>query len=111
MLKLYVDSSVIVKRYIIEAGTELIDEIFDKAEESRLNLSLSTWNIGETLGALDEKRRRGRLSEKDFSESLRKFVEELFEFLKTESHQRTPRVSINACRLMGADTHSACLRS
>jgi predicted nucleic acid-binding protein len=50
MLRLYLDSSVTVKRYVGEAGTELVDEIFDRAEQSKLNLSLSAWNIGETLG-------------------------------------------------------------
>jgi hypothetical protein len=82
MLKLYLDSSVIIKRYVCEAGTELVDEIFDRAEQSKLNLSLSAWNIGETLGVLDEKRRRQWISETEFSDCLKKLVEELLKFLR-----------------------------
>jgi predicted nucleic acid-binding protein len=82
MLKLYLDSSVIIKRYVSEAGTELVDEIFDRAEQSKLNLSLSAWNIGETLGVLDEKRAREWISETEFSDCLKKLVEELLKFLR-----------------------------
>ena len=36
MLKLYLDTSAILKRYVNEPGTEMADEIFDKAETGEL---------------------------------------------------------------------------
>ena len=54
MLKLYLDTSTIVKRYVAEPGTETVDAIFDKAETGELTIALSLWNIGEALGVLDE---------------------------------------------------------
>jgi predicted nucleic acid-binding protein len=54
LLKLYLDSSVMLKRYLSEPGTETIDMIFDKAETGELAVTVSLWNIGEALGILDE---------------------------------------------------------
>ena len=68
MLKLYLDTSAIVKRYVAEPGTETVDAIFDKAETGELTIALSLWNIGETLGVLDERRRRGWLTRKNSNE-------------------------------------------
>nr|MDO8098765.1 type II toxin-antitoxin system VapC family toxin [Candidatus Njordarchaeota archaeon] len=90
MIELYVDSSVIVKRYVVEPGTEIVDEVFGNAEESKLSLTLSSWNIGETLGVLDGKRRRGWISQEEFSGSLRKLVNELLKLLKLRSVQIMP---------------------
>jgi predicted nucleic acid-binding protein len=66
LLKLYLDSSVMLKRYVSEQGTETADILFDKAETGELAITFSLWNIGEALGVLDEKRRKGWLTEKEF---------------------------------------------
>ena len=63
MLNLYLDTSAILKRYIAEPGTETTDIIFDKAEAGEIKITISLWNIGEALGVLDEKRRKGWLTE------------------------------------------------
>jgi len=59
LLKLYLDTSATIKRYVVEPGTQTIDIIFDKAEAGELIISFSFWNIGEALGVLNERRRRG----------------------------------------------------
>ena len=50
----YLDSSAIVKRYIKEAGTEIMDLAFGYAEDGHIKLFFSIWNIGEVLGILVE---------------------------------------------------------
>lgn len=45
MLKFYLDSSAILKRYVTEPGTQTIDLIFDQAENGQLIVAFSLWNI------------------------------------------------------------------
>ena len=82
MLKLYLDSSTILKRYVTEPGTETTDFIFDRAESGEVAISFSLWNIGEVLGVLDERRRRGWLSEGEFKEALEMLSNELFKLMR-----------------------------
>lgn len=47
----YLDSSVIVKRYVEEPGSNIVRELYLKAYSGEVILSYSMWNIGEVLGA------------------------------------------------------------
>jgi len=80
--KPYLDSSTIVKRYVVEPGTRIVDEIFDRAEAGELHIIFSLWNVGEVIGVLDERVRRGWISEGDFNLALRKFAGELTNLLR-----------------------------
>jgi len=51
---IYLDTSAIVKRYIIEEETNRIDKIYDKAHAGKIRLSSSVWSIGETAVVLDK---------------------------------------------------------
>ncbi|RLI84796.1 MAG: PIN domain nuclease, partial [Archaeoglobales archaeon] len=66
MKRVYLDSSAIVKRYIKERGTEVVDLVFDNAELGNVKIFFSIWNIGEVLGVLDRYRRRNLISSKEF---------------------------------------------
>lgn len=82
MLRLYLDTSTIVKRYITEPGTLTTDLVFDRAEGGELIITLSLWNIGEALGVLDERRRRRWLSEEEFTEILKRLADELVKLIR-----------------------------
>jgi len=90
LLKLYLDTSTILKRYIDEPGTETTDIIFDKAEAGEIKITISLWNIGEVLGVLDEKRRRGWLTEKEFEQTLNLFAEELVKLIRLKTIEIIP---------------------
>ena len=90
MLKLYLDTSVILKRYINEPGTETTDIIFDSAELGELTITFSLWNIGEALGVLDEKRRKGSLTEKEFEQTLDLLAGELLKLMRLKTLQIIP---------------------
>lgn len=90
MLKLYLDTSIILKRYIAESGTETADIIFDKAEMGELMITISLWNIGEALGVLDEKRGKGWLTEKEFEVALNNFAEELVKLIRLKTIEVIP---------------------
>ncbi len=90
MLKLYLDTNALLKRYIYESETETIDVIFDKAETGELTIATSLWNIGEALGVLDEKRRRGWLTEAEFEQTLTLFADELLKLMRINTLEITP---------------------
>lgn len=82
MLKIYLDSSAIVKRYISEPGSSAVDLVFDRCWLGELSISTSIWNIGEVLGVFDVRRRRGWLSEDEFRDVLRNFTGEITRLLR-----------------------------
>jgi predicted nucleic acid-binding protein len=72
--RVYLDSSAIVKRYINEKGTPAVDEVFKKAEDKRLTIVLSVWNISEVIAVFDKYNRRGII---ELRPTFDKFVNEL----------------------------------
>jgi predicted nucleic acid-binding protein len=72
----YLDTSTIVKRYIEQKGSKLVDNIYDRAEVGALKLSFSMWNVGELIGALDQHLSRKIISEMQLRTSTRDFVAE-----------------------------------
>ena len=89
-MNLYLDTSVILKRYVTEPGTGIVDIIFDKAETGDLIITISLWNIGEALGVLDEKRRKSWLTEKEFNRALNNFAEELVKLIRLKTLEVIP---------------------
>ncbi|MEM0049854.1 MAG: type II toxin-antitoxin system VapC family toxin [Candidatus Bathyarchaeia archaeon] len=90
MLKVYLDSSAIVKRYISEPGTSAADKIFDKCWEGELLIATSIWNIGEVLGVFDVRRRRKWLNEDEFNKTLMGFLSEITGLLRLKSMEIIP---------------------
>ncbi|MEM2901435.1 MAG: type II toxin-antitoxin system VapC family toxin [Candidatus Bathyarchaeia archaeon] len=82
MLKVYLDSSAIVKRYVSEPGSSSVDYVFDKGWAGEVSITASIWNIGEVLGVLDERRKRNWLSESEFTKALRNFASETVRLLR-----------------------------
>ena len=86
MLKLYLDTSALLKRYSsTNQKQKQYDVIFDKAETGELTIVTSLWNIGEALGVLDEKRRRGWLTEKEFKQTLTLFADEVSKLMRLKT--------------------------
>jgi predicted nucleic acid-binding protein len=50
----YLDTSTIVKRYVSEAGSEVVDELFKDAYRGVKILSISYWNIAEIVVVFDK---------------------------------------------------------
>lgn len=82
MLKVYLDSSAIVKRYISEPGSSAVDYIFDRCLAGEISITTSVWNIGEVLGVFDMRRRREWLTEDEFKGTIRSFVGETMRLLR-----------------------------
>ena len=86
----YLDSSAVVKRYIIEPGSDLINEVYNDALNGDILLSFSIWNIGEVLGVLDRYQRRGWLSHSDYLKARLQFLGETQRLLKLRILKITP---------------------
>jgi len=72
----YLDSSAIAKRYVKEKGSEHVRQLYLAAYAGEIKLSFNIWNVGEVLGVLNKARRRGLLSEDNYSTVKRRFLME-----------------------------------
>jgi predicted nucleic acid-binding protein len=80
---MYMDSSAIVKRYITENGTDIVDELFQQAESKHSKLCFSIWNIGEVIGAFDKFARKNK--EDDLTNRIGDFLNELRRLMRIGS--------------------------
>ena len=69
--RIYLDTSALVKRYVIEPGTGTIDSIYKEAHEGYVTIGFSLWNIGEASVVFDKYERMGLI------DSGRKLLEKL----------------------------------
>jgi len=72
----YLDTSSIVKRYVEERGSRLVDRIYAEAETGRRTIAMSLWNIGEVLGAFDRCCSRRVMGEDDLRKAVGAFLAE-----------------------------------
>lgn len=81
MVKVYLDTSALVKRYIEEEGTDLLDLLFSKASRyTRLVISL--WNLTESMVALDKYRNRNAISDQEVRGLINGLLAEIREHWK-----------------------------
>lgn len=78
----YLDSSAIVKRYVLEDGTDVVQEAYTKALQGEAKLSFSVWNIGEALGVLDTYQRRKWLKKENHKTARESFITETLRLIK-----------------------------
>lgn len=86
----YLDSNSIVKRYIEEKGSQVVDVIYEKAEAEKLRFAFSIWNAGEVLGVFNKHLSRGLLSEDAFKTALSDFLSESIKMTRLGSLQILP---------------------
>ena len=92
-MHVYLDTSGLVKRYVEEEGTEVIDRLYEETEAGRATTSFSIWNIGEALGVLDRYHTRGLLSEDELHKSFRSLASETVKMIRLGSLQVLPITS------------------
>ncbi|MEM0244314.1 MAG: type II toxin-antitoxin system VapC family toxin, partial [Zestosphaera sp.] len=78
----YLDSSVIVKRYIEEPGSEYVGQLYVQAYNGLIKISFSLWNIGEVLGVLDKSRTREIITAEDYQVVKKRFLSETLRLTK-----------------------------
>jgi len=91
--RVYLDTSSIVKRYIEERGSEVIDRVYEESEAGRIKTVFSVWNIGEALGVLNRYLTRELLSVKEFETALTDLITESIKMIRLNSMQVLPITS------------------
>ena len=81
-MKVYLDSSAIVKRYVLEEGSDTVKEVYLEAFNGDATLHFSVWNVGEVLGALDTYYRRSWLESEDYRAARESFIAETVRLMK-----------------------------
>jgi predicted nucleic acid-binding protein len=81
-LKLYLDTSTWLKRYLPEEGSPEMDLVFEKAGLELHKLVASLWNVGECLCVFDRRRRRGEINESEFKKVVQNFSSETTELVE-----------------------------
>ncbi len=59
-MRVYLDTSALIKRYITEDGSQDIDKIFISAADSKDLIIISYWNIGEAATVFDKFSRKSK---------------------------------------------------
>ncbi|WP_297417617.1 type II toxin-antitoxin system VapC family toxin [Thermococcus sp.] len=78
----YLDTNAILKRYLDEEGSDVVKELFRDAYRGEVKLAFSFWNIGEVIGTLDKRLRRGQLSRDEFDFLKKGFLAEVKRFTR-----------------------------
>ncbi|MFX0211837.1 MAG: type II toxin-antitoxin system VapC family toxin [Candidatus Hodarchaeota archaeon] len=79
---IYLDSSMIAKRYIQEEGTSFTDFLFDQASQGYLILAFNLVNIGEVLGVFYQYLKRNWIDHETFDKMMMKFIDETLRLLR-----------------------------
>lgn len=89
-MKLYLDSSAWIKRYLTEDGSPEVDLAFERAALGPDRLVSSFWNIGECLGVFDKRRQRKELDKGDLNRALQNFFSETVDLAERGSLTLAP---------------------
>lgn len=88
--RIYLDTSAIAKRYVKEAGTGTIDNIFEEAESGRVTIGFSSSNISETLDVLLKRFHKKEFDEKGLHQTVEAFLAESLKLFRLRSLQILP---------------------
>lgn len=90
---IYLDSSMIVKRYVQEKGTSFADFLFDRASQGYLTLAFNLLNVGEVLGVFDQYLKRKWVDQETFNKMMAKFIDETLRLLRISQLVILPTLS------------------
>jgi uncharacterized protein len=88
--KIYLDSSAIVKRYVREKGTDSANLIFLKSDTKEISICFSFWNIGESIGVLDQYSQRNWITKQQHEQAVKSFAAECVRLLAMDALHIVP---------------------
>jgi predicted nucleic acid-binding protein len=107
-MNLFVDSSAFAKRYVLENGSDIIEELLQRASR----LALCTILVPEIISGLSRRRREKVLSKDDYHKIKKQLLEDVHDAIVI---QVTPAVISRSVRLLETNTlramdalHVAC---
>ncbi len=92
-MKLFVDSSAFAKRYVFEDGSEIVEELLQRASQ----LALCTILVPEIISGLNRRRREQILSKSDYRKIKKQLLEDVHDAIVL---QVTPAVISRSVKLL-----------
>lgn len=110
MKRVYSDTSALIKEFVPEVGSDLIDKLTTAARENKLEIISSVWAINETIAVIDRKQRKGELTKVEIQRIIATFVnrylnnKENFFFVSIQSEMvANSRILINEFHISADD--------
>jgi predicted nucleic acid-binding protein len=75
-MKFLLDANAVIKRYVAERGSDVVQTVYRSADAGHVQLVYSLWTLGECLGVLDRLDRQGRLPTGGLSKGRRALLGE-----------------------------------
>ncbi len=92
-MKLFVDSSAFAKRYVLEDGSEIVEDLLHRASQ----LALCTILVPEIISGLNRRRREQILSKTDYQKIKKQLLEDVQDAIVL---QVTPAVILHSVKLL-----------
>ena len=92
-MKLFVDSSAFAKRYVLEEGSEIIEDLLQRASQ----LALCTILVPEIISGLNRRQREQILSKSDYRKIKKQLLEDVHDAIVL---QVTPAVISRSVKLL-----------
>ncbi len=86
-MRYYLDTSALVKRYITEPGSDMVDQVFENAWDGKDTIIISYFNIGEAATVFDKFSRRTN------TPKATKLIEEMLDEFKELHRYKTLEIS------------------
>ncbi|MDK6028912.1 type II toxin-antitoxin system VapC family toxin [Ignisphaera sp. 4213-co] len=96
----YLDTSAMVKRYVVEPGSEVVDEVFKNAYRGLATLSFSYWNIAEAAVVFDKYSKILGLNAKELMKNMLREIKTLNRLQKLKVIGITPTLIRNSIQLV-----------
>jgi predicted nucleic acid-binding protein len=97
---MYLDTSALVKRYVYEPGSTVIDKIFRDAYRGENIISFSYWNIGEAAVVFDKYERILKLNAKELLKNMIREIKTLRKLHRLKVIEISPTIIRNAIKLI-----------
>jgi len=96
----YLDTSALVKRYVAEPGSDVVDKIFARSYRGLSKLSFSHWNIAEAAVVFDKYEKRLGLNARGLLLNLLREVKTLVRLRRLILVNISPKILRDAVRLV-----------
>lgn len=105
----YFDTSAVIKEFVPEVGSDLVDDVSIAAKAGKLQVVMSVWSINEAVAVIDRLTRRPKdpLSQSERQQIIATFAERIRDSNEDASYRITPieHVIVTESRLLIDQIH------
>ncbi len=94
------DTSVIVKRYVEERGSQMVDDLFNRAHKGSIVIAFSYWNVGEAAVVFDKYGEKLGLKSTEVFRMMLRELRMLFRMRSANMVNVTPKIIRESVKLV-----------